>query len=510
MRLADLEKYNPITIQCHDNPDADALGSGYGLYCYFKSLGKAVKLVYSGRSEISKTNLKLMIETLNIPIAYISPEKRRPIEGLLLTVDCQYGAGNVTALEAEQVAIIDHHPVEIGDVELSRIQPNLGSCATLVWNMLEEADYHIGEDENIGTALYYGLYMDTNQFAELFNPLDMDMCEAVKVNKSLMTRYRNANISLQELEIAGIAMLRYDYNDDYRFAVIRSHPCDANLLGLISDFLLQVAEVDACLVFNEIDGGYKLSVRSCVKEVKANELAAFLTKEIGSGGGHLEKAGGFVSKKLYEKKYPTLHAEAYFNNRMTEYFDSFEIIRARDAEPDLEEFELYRRRKVPQCYVCLSDIFPVGTRIAVRSSMENTELMVEEGTCISLERDGNVHSMSGDIFEKFLEKTKQTVPKDYYSNMEYVPVIRNISDGKTYLLSDLVKVAMPKDSFRFYMKKLDKSVKLFHKWNDEQYVSGDIGDYLAVSEDDLQHIIIEPGNGFEERFEKISESGTKS
>ena len=27
MRLRDLEKYNPITIQCHDNPDADAIAS---------------------------------------------------------------------------------------------------------------------------------------------------------------------------------------------------------------------------------------------------------------------------------------------------------------------------------------------------------------------------------------------------------------------------------------------------------------------------------------------------
>ena len=32
MRLRDLELFDPITIQCHDNPDADALGAGYALY----------------------------------------------------------------------------------------------------------------------------------------------------------------------------------------------------------------------------------------------------------------------------------------------------------------------------------------------------------------------------------------------------------------------------------------------------------------------------------------------
>ena len=68
MRLKDLEGYNPITIQCHNNPDADAIGSGYGLYCYFKDLGKDVRLVYSGPNQITKSNLRLMIEKLNIPI----------------------------------------------------------------------------------------------------------------------------------------------------------------------------------------------------------------------------------------------------------------------------------------------------------------------------------------------------------------------------------------------------------------------------------------------------------
>ena len=56
MRLADLVQYDPITIQCHDNPDADALGSAYGLYCYFRDKGKQVRMIYSGFSRIQKAN----------------------------------------------------------------------------------------------------------------------------------------------------------------------------------------------------------------------------------------------------------------------------------------------------------------------------------------------------------------------------------------------------------------------------------------------------------------------
>ena len=37
MRLADYKGYDSITIQCHDNPDADTLASGFALKKYLLS-----------------------------------------------------------------------------------------------------------------------------------------------------------------------------------------------------------------------------------------------------------------------------------------------------------------------------------------------------------------------------------------------------------------------------------------------------------------------------------------
>ena len=241
MKLSDLEVYDKITIQCHDNPDADALASGYGLYCYYRSKGKDVRLVYSGRNKIQKSNLALMVEKLKLPVEYISVGKGETlhVDGLLLTVDCQFGSGNVTGIFSENVAIIDHHQLEKTAIPQSIINPNLGSCATLVWKLLREEGFDVDGEEMLGTALYYGLYTDTNQFSELYNPLDMDMREAVQVDKGLITLFRNSNLSLRELEIAGIAMIRYSYNDDYEFAVIKSQPCDPNIAVLATVTLSQ-------------------------------------------------------------------------------------------------------------------------------------------------------------------------------------------------------------------------------------------------------------------------------
>ena len=513
MKLTDLQHYRNITIQCHDNPDADAIASGFALYTYFQSLGKQVQLVYAGRSRIQKSNLLLMVDKLHIPIIYIGDirayAEQTPsakTSGLLITVDCQYGAGNVTSLPAEDVAIIDHHQTEITDVEKSEINPHLGSCSTLVWSMLRDAGYRI-EDSKVGTALYYGLYTDTNQFAEIYNPLDMDMRDAVPCEKTLITLFRNSNLSLQEMEIAGVAMIRYIYNDDYRYAIIRSQPCDPNILGLISDFLIQVAEVDSCVVYNELKDGYKFSVRSCIKEVQANELAAFLADGIGSGGGHREKAGGFISKTLYENVYPTLHSEAFFSERLNNYFDYCQIIYAKEYEIDLSDMQSYVKKQVPLGYVEAVDVLPVGTPITIRTLEGDVDMTVEPDLIIMIGIKGEVYPNRREKFEKSYTVTDEP----YYTNKmrtrskatAYEPTVHNRATGEVMRLEDYAKVCIASGGTHIHAKELTGRVKVFTAWDEEKYMLGREGDFLAVQCDDRHDIYVVERDIFFETYDRL-------
>lgn len=48
MRLSDLSHFENIVIQCHDNPDPDAVASGFGLYRFFAAdTRRHVRLVYA-------------------------------------------------------------------------------------------------------------------------------------------------------------------------------------------------------------------------------------------------------------------------------------------------------------------------------------------------------------------------------------------------------------------------------------------------------------------------------
>lgn len=480
MKLSDLISYNPVTIQCHDNPDADAIASGFGLYTYFKEAGKEVRFIYSGRNKIEKPNLCLMLEHLEIPIEYVEAKEITPVKGLLITVDCQYGAGNVTKLMADKVAVIDHHQVEITDLELCEINSSLGSCSTLVWEMLGREGVSI-TDTKLGTALYYGLYTDTNQFSEIFNPLDMDLREGVPVEKSLIQLFRNSNLSLNDLETAGIALIRHIYNDDYKYAIIHSHPCDPNILGLISDLLLQVAEVHTCVVYNEQAEGYKFSVRSCIKEVQANELAAFLADGIGTGGGHYEKAGGFISKARYEEIYPTLHTEAFFSRQLNDYFDNCRILIGEEQKLPFDDMEIYRKKEISLGYIEARELFPEGTPITIRTLEGDMKTGVRPDLILRIGTRGEVYLETEESFERIYQPQEDLYgTKERMERLTYKPVAHNTLDGTVCRLMNYAKVCTSRDGC-VYARKLTERVKVFPTKEAECYQAGNPGDYLTAA-----------------------------
>ena len=136
MRLSDILKYNDIVIQCHDNPDADALASGFALYTFLTAYGKKPEFIYRGNNPIKKSNLVIMVDELGIPVTYAPDYDRRP--DLLITVDCQCGQRNVTFTDSKLVGVIDHHQVTVDLPRLSEVRSNIGSCSTVMWALMRE------------------------------------------------------------------------------------------------------------------------------------------------------------------------------------------------------------------------------------------------------------------------------------------------------------------------------------------------------------------------------------
>ena len=276
------------------------------------------------------------------------------------------------------------------------------------------------------------------------------------------------------------------------------------MLGLISDFLLQVAGVNTCVVYNEDSGGYKFSVRSCIREVNASELSDYLSEGIGSGGGHVEKAGGYISMKLYEEKYPTLHSEAYFNNRMTQYFDNFEIVYAKERKFPVTEGKKYRRRK--ELLACLeaADLAELGNVVSIRTEDGTMDIDTRQDRYFTLERTGELHPVPAERFHRILELCELPLPEEYCSHMGYIPRVKDGRDGSNHLLTEYVRMSMPADAFCIYALELKRGVKIFPIWDEDTYMTGRAGDYLVASEDDLHNMFIEPAQNLLNNFEEMT------
>lgn len=504
MKLSSLLNYNSIVIQCHDNPDADAICSGYVLYRYFKLYHKKVRFIYSGNFEISKSNLVYLIKKLQIPIEYVQKLKSKP--DLLLMTDCQYGEGNVRKFCAKEIAVIDHHQVSGNLPKLNEVRSNLGSSCTVIWNLLKIDDEDKLLDKKVSTALFYGLYSDTNAFSEMAHPLDLDMRDSLRYDKDLILRLKNMNLTLKEARIAGVAMLGVEYHKDNHYAILRSEPCDPNILGLIGDFIVAVDTIDVCLVYTVLPFGTKFSIRSCVSETRADELASFIAEKIGSGGGHTEKAGGLLKNELIKKVYPDFveidddSAKFSISNiireRLNDYFENSEIIYAKRAKLDIKAMTKYIKSPIVVGFVHPQKHIPSGNMAIVRTLKGDKNVEIRDNTVLIIGINGDVTAISEEKFASAYTITG----KKFKLNLDYTPTIKNADNGQIYHLMPDAKGCISTGEMNIFARKLNKTTKLFPYWDSETYMVGKKGDYIAVSVDDPHDIFIVEKSVFKKTY----------
>ena len=477
MLLHNILSFDAIAIQCHDNPDADSIASGFALYSFCKAAGKKVKLFYAGRNTLAKPNLCAMVALLAIPLEH------EPVpaawDGLLVTVDCQYGAGNVTRVSASQVAVIDHHIQERELPELFELRPYLGSCSTLVWLMLAQEQRILSPQ--VSTALFYGLYSDTNSFAEIRHPSDRDMRDTLEVDERILKTLKRSNLSLDDLAMASAALNALEYHPEGRFVIIGVPSCDPNILGFISDLAMQVDAVDVALVFSSQEGAYKFSIRTGIREVKASELAVWLTdKDIGSGGGHTEKAGGSINKANYEGLYGEHTFFDYCLGRLRAYLGAYDFIDCATGNGVTVQGVLaYEKLPALVGYVPCCDLFPDKTSLHIRMLEGDIDIQVSPDTYLLIGTAGEIYPIGKAKFLASYTPSERVFSLD----VAYPPVVLDKDTGTRVYLFRVARSATSQKS-RVSARQLTRGLKIFTTWDSEHYFKGEPGDWVAIRNDD--------------------------
>ena len=280
-----------IYIQTHNFPDPDAIASAFGLQKLLESKNISSVICYKGKIDRSSTNK--MVNSLGIKIVNIDDIDNMKAEDEIILVDAQKGNANIIDTIGNEIICIDHHPTyENINYVFSDIRPEVGACVSIIAEYFWDNDIYM--DKSTATALMYGLKVDTANMTRGVADIDLEtfyklyrMCDL-----SLINELNSSTIQFDDLHAYATAINSIKIYDNISFSNTGMN-CPEALIATISDFVLELEEINFSVVYSIKDDGIKLSIRSDGK-YDAGKVANEALKGIGNGGGHERMAGGFV------------------------------------------------------------------------------------------------------------------------------------------------------------------------------------------------------------------------
>jgi nanoRNase/pAp phosphatase (c-di-AMP/oligoRNAs hydrolase) len=320
--LVDILKDAPdeIFIQPHNVPDPDAIASSLALYYLLTARGlQKVRIVYD--LEIEKANSLKMLELFDVPMLRAADAHTLGTEDWAVLVDAQKGNANITDLPTDEVASIDHHEY-MGNqgYRFEDIRPDAGSCSAIIAEYFFENNMIPPRD--IATALLYGIFMDTNNLTRGAGVLDIDMFYRLYniANIDKIVELQGNEISMKDLSLYAQAFLNVEKYDELGF--LRLTGGNDSLLGAAGDFVISVVGINIVIAFSIREPGVKLSVRSTLKHIAANDLVRSLVKDAGVGGGHDHMAGGFIP---HENLIEGRSIDTFLKHRAIAFYESHKV-----------------------------------------------------------------------------------------------------------------------------------------------------------------------------------------
>ncbi|RMF44481.1 MAG: hypothetical protein D6753_02465 [Planctomycetota bacterium] len=296
-RLLDLlRRYDSVVILMHDNPDPDAIATGWAvLEIVQQRLGLPVHLV--GGGAIVRAENRFMVQVLRPPLELIGSVPRHGRTAVVL-VDCSAQARNFLNCQGEGVhivAVIDHHQQLDSAIKLpfQDIRPKVAASATIASSYLREQD--IRPSRELATALLYALRSETRGYQTHFSRADRAALNWLtpQADPSILAQIEDAPLARSYYSDLTLALQNTFLYGNVAFCLL-PHATGAEIVGEVADLLIRCESISRVLCGAQINGNIAISVRTDASGGDAAVLVRDTLRGIGRGGGHRNRAGGII------------------------------------------------------------------------------------------------------------------------------------------------------------------------------------------------------------------------
>jgi nanoRNase/pAp phosphatase (c-di-AMP/oligoRNAs hydrolase) len=293
-----LSEFDKVLVITHDNPDPDAIASGWGLVTLIrKKLEMPVRLV--GGGGIVRAENQQMVRLLEPPIELLD---ELDVTGncAAILVDCDLSADNhlLSSSSIRPVAVIDHHTTNgrRRRLRFRDVRPQMAASASMVGGYLREQG--VEPDRRLATALLYAIRTETQGGETRYSRLDRQIVSWLSdfADPTTLAEIENAPLAHEYFSDLVLALQGTFVYDDTALCFLPQAQ-GAEIIGEVADLLIRCEGVERVLCAAMIGGNLLLSVRTARNCGNAAELVRKTLKGIGQGGGHRHRAGGKIVLK---------------------------------------------------------------------------------------------------------------------------------------------------------------------------------------------------------------------
>ena len=292
--LRQLRDFDRTVLVAHDNPDPDAIASGWALWLLIRNrLGQPVQLVAGG--QVLRAENRQVVQLLQPPLELME-QLPAPTRTAYVLVDCGPDATHhlLSGTTERTTAVVDHHVQSMAPgVPCVDIRPEAAASSSIAASYLQEQG--VTPPAELATALVYAMRTETRGVETAYSELDRRMlCWLTEfANPETLAQIENAPLPRRYYSDLVLALQNTRLQDDTAFCLL-PQAAAPEIVAEVADLLVRGDSVRKVFCAAVFQGDLLVSVRTSRDGGDATQLLLATLDGLGKGGGHGHRAGGKV------------------------------------------------------------------------------------------------------------------------------------------------------------------------------------------------------------------------